>query len=729
MYFFLFLLEGILMKQFCTVLLIGLSVSLGMLSAQTPKDYAFMVKVTTQKSPAPSITISWNADKQATHFQLFKRTDPTKPWGQPIADIDPPQLEFIDTEVKIGTEYEYQVLKKVTVSDTTAYLATGYISAGIEALPPVHRGKVLLLVDSAIANPLSVEIVRLIDDLKHEGWSVVRRYVSRTEAFDGKAVTTVKNVIMQEYNKDKANLKSVFILGRVAVPYSGNLNPDAHPDHKGAWPADCYYGDVDGVWADKIVDNSTASRAENKNKPGDGKFDYTSLDENLAPMSIELQVGRVDFYNMPLFRDTARHASVFESELELLKKYLDKNHTYRTGGYPYKKNGFIADNFGILRSGDFVEAFANSGWRNMAALVGESRITAGNYFTLAADTSVLWGYGCGGGSYTSCGGVGSTSDFVTKPVNAIFTMLFGSYFGDWDSQNNIMRAVLASNGTALTCSWAGRPHTYYHHMGMGKTIGSSTVLSQNNSTDYFFMAMYNTQYPNGATMPSYGTRWVHQALMGDPTLRMNMEQGAIPKPDQIVQVKPAGGGGPIHLNWSYSNSDDEKKIDGYFVYRDDAFVKTFKLQNPTLIKETSYVDSNVISGNSYTYFVRAVSLRQSMTGSFYDESDSISIVATPPVGVDEMPALVSSLDCTPTPATEYADLRFTTELPGELKINITDLSGAMVASLGQGTYQSGTHTIRWNLTNSTGRRVSAGVYLLSITRDKQTQTMKIVIAN
>ncbi|MFN8359372.1 MAG: T9SS type A sorting domain-containing protein [Candidatus Kapaibacterium sp.] len=717
------------MKQFYTVLLIGLCVSLGMLSAQTPKDYAFMVKVTTQKSPAPSITLSWTTDKQATHFQLFRRTDPTKPWGQPIADVDPPQTEYKDTDVKIGTEYEYQLLKKVTVSDTAAYLATGYISAGIDALPPVHRGKVLLLVDSAIANPLSVEIVRLIDDLKHEGWSVVRRYVSRTEAFNGNAVKTVKGVIMQEYNKDKANLKSVFLLGRVAVPYSGNINPDAHPDHKGAWPADCYYGDVDGVWTDNTVNSTVASRAENKNIPGDGKFDYSSFDENLAPMSIELQVGRVDFYNMPLFRDTARHASVFASELELLKKYLDKNHTYRTGGYPNKKNGIIADNFGVLRSGDFVEAFANSGWRAMSSLIGESKITAGNYFTLVADTNVLWAYGCGGGSYTSCGGVGSTSDFVTKPVNAVFTMLFGSYFGDWDSQDNIMRAVLASNGTALTCAWAGRPHTYYHQMGMGKTIGATTVTSVNNSTDYFFTAVYNTQYPDGATMPSYGTRWVHQALMGDPTLRMNMEQGSVPKPDAISQVFPTGGGGPVRIDWQYMNPSDEKKIDGYFVYRADAATGNFKPLGTTIQTESSLSDTTAVLGKSYTYMVRAAVLRKSVTGSFYDVSDSISIVATPPVGVDEMPTLVSSLDCTPTPATEYADLRFTTDLPSDLQINITDLSGAVVTSLGQGTYQSGTHTIRWNLTNSTGQRVSAGVYLLSISRDKQTQTLKIVVAN
>ena len=34
-----------------------------------------------------------------------------------------------------------------------------------------------------------------------------------------------------------------------------------------------YYGDPDGEWPDAVVDSSKASRAENKNVPGDGKFD------------------------------------------------------------------------------------------------------------------------------------------------------------------------------------------------------------------------------------------------------------------------------------------------------------------------------------------------------------------------------------------------------------------------------------------------------------------------
>ena len=68
---------------------------------------------------------------------------------------------------------------------------------------------------------------------------------------------------------------SLFLLGHVPVPYSGNINPDGHPDHQGAWPADGYYADMDGTWTDISVNNTVATGTRNDNVPGDGKFDQS----------------------------------------------------------------------------------------------------------------------------------------------------------------------------------------------------------------------------------------------------------------------------------------------------------------------------------------------------------------------------------------------------------------------------------------------------------------------
>ena len=60
-------------------------------------------------------------------------------------------------------------------------------------------------------------------------------------------IKSFKNLILNDYAIDTTNIKAVFLFGHIPVPYSGNINPDGHPDHLGAWPADVYYGDVDGI--------------------------------------------------------------------------------------------------------------------------------------------------------------------------------------------------------------------------------------------------------------------------------------------------------------------------------------------------------------------------------------------------------------------------------------------------------------------------------------------------
>ena len=94
-----------------------------------------------------------------------------------------------------------------------------------------------------------------------------------------------------------------------------------------------------------------------------------------------------------------------------------------------------------------------------------------DWFSTLATQSYLWGYGCGGGSFTGAGGVGSTADFAATDTQVVFTMLFGSYFGDWDTTDNFLRAPLATSTYGLSDAWAGRPAWYFHPMGLGETLG------------------------------------------------------------------------------------------------------------------------------------------------------------------------------------------------------------------------------------------------------------------
>src|ERR1051326_4400911 len=126
--------------------------------------------------------------------------------------------------------------------------------------------------------------------LKLYSCSVTRMDVARNDS-----PANVKCRIKAQYDSDPINVKAVFLFGHVPVAYSGDIVPDGHcPDHRGAWPCDGFYGDMDGVWTDDTVNDKSAADVRNRNVPGDGKYDQSTF-----PAPLKLMVGRVDLANMP----------------------------------------------------------------------------------------------------------------------------------------------------------------------------------------------------------------------------------------------------------------------------------------------------------------------------------------------------------------------------------------------------------------------------------------------
>lgn len=536
--------------------------------AQQSPDYGVQVWAEVQANP-PRIKVIWtSAGQPATGYTIYRKLKSEQSWGIALGAFSDTTFSYTDNNVLVGEEYEYRIVRS-----GPSYTGYGYINSGIEIPAKNILGKIVLVIDTTHLNALSMEIDRLEQDMNAEGWQVIRVVVSPNDA-----VGLVKSKIKAHYLADTAGVRSVFLLGHVPVPYSGNLAPDGHiPDHQGAWPADVYYGDMDTIWRDSFISSTVASQTRHHNIPGDGKFD-----ESLLSSDVELEVGRVDFYNMPAFGI---------SETEMLRRYLDKNHAYRTRQFQPLYRCLIDDNF----QGFNGEAFGASAWKNFAPLLGTDSIYSSiDYFPSLRSDSYIWSYGCGGGSYTSCGGVGNTTNFVNDSVQGIFTMLFGSYFGDWDSQNNLLRAAIGS-GTMLASFWSGIPHAQFHHMGLGETIGYGVRLTQNNSSTYF---------------GNYGYRFVHIALMGDPTLRMY-----IIDPPKNLSIATSSEG--ASLSWTASNDP----VLGYNVYRKDSVSDWVKV-NMQPITTNAYFDSCLVAG-SYQYLVKAIRLEVTPSGSFYNLSPGI----------------------------------------------------------------------------------------------------------
>ncbi len=433
-------------------------------------------------------------------------------------------------------------------------------------------------------------------------------------------------------------MKAVFLFGHVPVAYSGDIVPDGHaPHHQGAWPCDGFYGDMDGVWTDNSVNDTSAADARTRNVPGDGKYDQSTF-----PAPIKLMVGRVDLADMP-GRQTWGGAATFPSELELLRNYLNKDHSFRQKQFDVPRRGLVGDYFGA-RDG---EAFAASGWRNLASFFEAANVTTlpdqGTWISTLSSNSYLWAYGCGPGSYTSIGGLGNsdtyhdgvTTELVKNDVKAVFTLLFGSWLGDWDSEDNLQRAVLALPSYGLTCACSGRPHWFLQHMALGETIGYGARLTQNNGPT----GLYRNEMNSCAGQ-------IHIALMGDPTLRMHI----VAPPSRLTSSIDDKG---VNLSWLASLDS----VLGYHVYRASDTDGPFTRLTTSPIATTSYTDASPSATPSSIYMVRAVKLEVSASGSYYNASQGAfltepRIIANTIANTVDKQAPAGSLTPTgPSPAT------------------------------------------------------------------------------
>ncbi len=538
-------------------------------STAQAQDWALerSVQVTADVQSTPgAIHLNW-VSQPAINFQVFRRVKGTANWGFSLGTVDYPTNTYEDTNVEPGVSYEYRIVKNAPIK------GEGSINAGFEIEAVEQRGKLILVVDETQAIALSTEIEQLMSDMRGDGWAVVRFDVSPTAA-----VADVKTSIVDIYNADATNVKAVLLLGHVPVPYSGNFYPDGHEDHEGAWPADAFYGDMDGAWTDQSVNNTTANLTRNHNVPGDGKYD-----QSFIASDIELQVGRIDFHNLPAFAD---------DETTLLQNYLNKNHEFRHKEFTMPNRGLVENNFVGLPEG-----FAQSAYRNFTNMFGATEVYDED-FTLLNTEAYLWSYGCGGGTYTSCNNVTTTAALAADPLQTVFTMLFGSYFGDWDSQDNLLRSALAS-GSTLTNVWSGRPNFQFQHMALGENIGYGVLLTQNTSTDW----VQDT---------TFGGRLVHIALMGDPSLRMHIV-------DPVADVTVVEDNASAVLNWTASAD----AVMGYHVYRKVVGEDNFERVNEELIVETTYTDPCLVFQTEYEYMIRAMKLENSASGSYYNLSQGV----------------------------------------------------------------------------------------------------------
>ncbi|MDZ4667473.1 MAG: YCF48-related protein [bacterium] len=601
------------------------------------KEYAVLLTANATNSPA-QININWNNDPTALSYDIDKKLKSDTTWTN-LTNVNGTTNTYLDLAVKYGEAFEYRVKK--TTPQLTGY---GYVYAGIDLPETDFRGKILLLIDQNFASQITSELKQLELDLIGDGYLVKKQIVDPTVG-----VPAIKNIIKQEYSASNSLLSTVLIIGHLAAPYSGNFAPDGHSERVGAQPADGYYGDLDGIWTDNISVVNTGV-IYTPNNPGDGKFD-----QSFFPSLLELQVGRIDMDKMSGFP---------ESEVNLIKRYLNKNHDYRFAVISVKNRGLINSTMDASLPNTSAGA-----WRSFSTMFGNNiknmnTVYAGSteFIDSLKYNDYLWAHMAGGGSDTSMStDVFTSSKCISGNINAVFMQMYGSYFVEWykgginTTTNHLLRAPLASNGTTLATMWSGKaPFWHFHHMSLGETIGYSTLINQNNNSTY-----------DGSSTHKRG---VHMNLMGDPTLKQHI---VIPISNLLVLKT----GNAISISWTSSPDN----VAGYNIYRADSINGMFTKINSNYITQNNFMDNNPAIGNN-VYMVRAVKLEKTPSASYFNMSTGVIDSINIQLNIMELIGVKFSFDLYPNPSNGNLNLKLFSHHNFTTKIKIFNAIGEQVYS-------------------------------------------------
>lgn len=507
-----------------------------------------------------------------------------------------PSFTDTDPALQRGATYEYEVGSRTAL-------------VSLAAPPVLPRGRVVLLVERSVARGLDADLDQLQSDLVGDGWTVARHTVPRhdDQAWNRQAINLeyadnlrrIKELIRAEFAGSPAGSGAVFLIGHVTIPYAGAGSEDGHFEMAGAWPADAWYGDLDGEWSDHAVDNGArVTNPIRRNVPGDGKFDAATFRGPITTPGgihgVELAVGRIDFARLPAFRG--------RSEVELLRQYLRKAHRYR-----FKELTFPP----AVRVGSyFYSPFSPVGRAlNENALLlasrldGLGRLSHGDAFS--PGFPCLWAVQGGYGAYDTLHNARqaaaeqgvtpvTTEALATGQIRpaAAFYLLKGSYFGDWNNyQNDLLRALLALPDSGLAACWTYDTLWRYEPLGIGGTLGEGFV---------------RTARGGASTRTTF--------LLGDPTLRAVV---TAPPPRATGQRR----GRDVQLRWDPSPEADA----GYVVLRSRAGAEgPFEPVTARPVMATAFTDGTAPAGRP-VYQIRAAQRVETGSGIFTNLSQAVFV--------------------------------------------------------------------------------------------------------
>ena len=492
------------------------------------------------ESPA-SITFKlWRTDRD---IEVYRKDPAATAWGTKIASLPIGTATWTDTNVVVGTLYEYRfnVINYPSAQYQIVGTINGYALAGIRVDRTASRGRLVLVMPTSIQAPLAAELADFKKDLVGDGWTVhtVLTPDGRDDFSDpGFGHVAIRDDIKAIYNSYSGEVKHVVILGRVPQPRSGahvRYAPDGHSD-LGANAADCYYADVDNTWTDLLKTDAAVGseagsvRGQWQNEIGDGRFDQSHFRSLTDPF--EMGWGRIDFRGNP-------------DEIGALRGYLAKLHNYKFGA-----NGFKPGRKVVAANAD--KAMLEELWKNFLPNVG---LANGSIAPSSSMPGVVWqaeaqySYDNGPFLYLFTGRAQYKNSRMSR---AVFWSHFISHTGYWDVDGSMRERLAEADSWTLSFTWMPPGGRYvYHKMGMGGTMGDVMKSTMNNrgTTDglYGSLSWFSRNYASyvqGDAWTGDYSGLTFMGHMGDPTLRDSMVESVTG-----VRARLLNGGSQARVEW------------------------------------------------------------------------------------------------------------------------------------------------------------------------------------
>jgi len=197
----------------------------------------------------------------------------------------------------------------------------------------MNQQRIIVIIEDRLAESLDQSLSQYKEDLENEGYSVkINTNINYTTSS-----AEIRKVLQNDYN-DNQNLIGAVFIGSIAAPLF-NYKKDQGDPYWHDYLTDFYYMDLDGIWEDTDNNGIYDLHKDTSNEFWNKVRRKLSLGDNRTP---EIWVSRIRADKLISLGD----------EIELLKKYFQKNHDYRTGGLilPPKKAFVISAGVNVSKS-------------------------------------------------------------------------------------------------------------------------------------------------------------------------------------------------------------------------------------------------------------------------------------------------------------------------------------------------------------------------------------------